>query len=74
MGIVKFKDNQGDTPASRIAYDVQAVAVAEKLTAMGEDARGYLIDKDVIKPDAMADWFPDEPDDEGADDAAPDNS
>jgi DNA topoisomerase IB len=60
MGIVTFRDNQGDTAASRIAYDVQAVAVAEKLTAMGEDARGYLIDKDVIKPDAMADWFPED--------------
>lgn len=58
LGVVKFKDNQGETAASRIAYDVQAVAVAEKLTAMGEDARGYLIDKAVIKPDAMGDWFP----------------
>lgn len=51
QGVIEFKDNQGDTPTSRIEYDVKAVAVAEKLAAMGEDYGAYLIDRGVVKKD-----------------------
>jgi hypothetical protein len=70
MGVARFKDNQGDTPTSRIDYDTKAVAIAEKLTAMGEDGRGYLIDKGVITQDDMAGLFNW---DDGDDDATTDN-
>lgn len=69
QGLVEFKDNQGDTPASRIAYDVQAVTVAEKLAALGEDYGAYLLERGVTKKDEF-DLFAsaDDEDDEGVDD------
>jgi DNA topoisomerase IB len=67
QGGVKFKENQGDTPNSRMDYETKAITNAEKLAALGEDYRGYLIDRDVLKVDEY-DLFAVPPDD-GADDA-----
>jgi len=49
QGTVEFKDNQGDTPNSRMDYETKAIANAEKLAAMGEDYGDYLIERGVIK-------------------------
>ena len=47
LGVVKFKENQGQTPEEAVDYDMKAVQVAEKLYMMGEDYKTYLNDKGV---------------------------
>ena len=69
MGPPEFRENQGETPTTRVAYDNTAADVATKLDAMGEDAAAYLQDKDVVpKPDPLADLFPEKPDPEPVED------
>jgi len=51
QGTVGFKDNQGDTPNSRMDYETKAIDNALKLEALGEDYGAYLIERGVIKKD-----------------------
>ena len=52
-GPAAFKENQGETPETRITYDTKAIDNALKLWQMGEDYQKYLEDKGVVTPD---DW------------------
>ena len=52
-----FKENQGETPTDRIAYETSAIDNALKLSEMGEDGRKYLVDKDVVNADDYSDLF-----------------
>lgn len=52
-----FKDNQGETPFTRVEYEAKAIDSALKLYNMGEDAARYLQDKDIVKRDSWADLF-----------------
>lgn len=56
-GAVEFKDNQGETPSTRIEYDTKAIANAKALWEMGEDHREYLEDKGVVAPDDFDKMF-----------------
>lgn len=67
LGIVWFKENQGETPQSRIAYEKLALENALILYQLGEDYAQYLEDKDVIKPDKFKELFNDR--DGGSDEA-----
>lgn len=60
QGIVVFKDNQGETATDRIEYDTKAIDNALKLQTMGEDAQGYLHEKNVLKKDDLDVVFDDE--------------
>lgn len=57
IGFKGFKDNQGETPYTRMEYEAKAIEAAVKLHAMGEDGARYLQDKDIIKRDSWADLF-----------------
>ncbi|AUR84232.1 protein of unknown function DUF1073 [Vibrio phage 1.052.A._10N.286.46.C3] len=57
LGVVKFKENQGQTPEEKVAYDMQAVLVAEKLYMMGEDHKAYLDDKGVTVKNDWDDFW-----------------
>lgn len=59
LGVVKFRDNQGETAASRMQYEAQAIDAALKLHTMGEDANTYLVDRDIIKRDDWESFFSD---------------
>ena len=65
QGIVTFKENQGETPSVRAAFDTIAIDNAVKLAGLGEDFRAYLEQKGVIQPDDFKEMFADE---------APDNN
>jgi hypothetical protein len=52
LGAIGFRDNQGETPSARMAYETQAVENAAKLHAMGEDANKYLQERGILEPDA----------------------
>jgi len=56
QGTVEFRDNQGDTPNNRMDYETKAIDNALKLQAIGEDYRGYLLDRGVTQKDEF-DWF-----------------
>ena len=60
QGVVKFKDNQGETPTGRIEYESKAIKNALDLQLMGEDYGKYLEDKGVVTPDDFASVFTDE--------------
>ena len=64
QGDIEFKENQGDTPQIRIAYDEKAIANALALSSMGEDGRTYLIDRGVITQDEFDVFFPPVEDDD----------
>jgi phage-related protein (TIGR01555 family) len=57
LGIVEFKDNQGDSPQARIAYEKEVIANALVLWQMGEDYGQYLNDKDVVKREKYDQFF-----------------
>lgn len=57
QGEVWFRENQGETPSTRIEYETKAIANAAKLFEMGEDFRQYLEEKDVIQPDDFSKMF-----------------
>ena len=60
QGIVKFKENQGETPQGRMDFETKAIANARVLYEMGEDYRLYLEDKDVLAKDDFATMFRDD--------------
>ena len=60
QGVVKFKDNQGETPTGRVEYESKAIENALNLQLMGEDYGKYLEDKGVVTPDDFASVFTDE--------------
>ena len=60
QGVVKFKDNQGETPTGRIDYEGKAIENALNLQLLGEDYSRYLEDKGVILPDDYDSMFNDE--------------
>ena len=64
QGEVWFKENQGETPNDRMDYETKAIANAEKLATMGEDHRGYLVEKDISKKDEFSTIFPDDEEDD----------
>lgn len=64
----RFKENQGETPASRIAYEKEAIANAAILHQMSEDAAMYLQDKGITEADPWRKFV--EGDDEEAEQAA----
>ena len=57
QGVISFKENQGDTPTSRIEYETKAITNATALAALGEDYRGYLKDKGVTVKDDFDEMF-----------------
>lgn len=59
LGPVKFKENQGETPAAKIDYESKAIENAIKLWQMGEDHSKYLEQKGVIEADEWEDLFSD---------------
>lgn len=59
-GEIWFKENQGQTPESRINYEQTAIANAKSLYEMGEDHTAYLEDKGVITKDDFKDMFDNE--------------
>lgn len=64
-GVTKFKENQSETPESKISYESKAIDNAVKLQALGEDYGGYLIEKGITTKDDYTSIFGDsEPDGE----------
>lgn len=63
IGAVKFKENQGETPNSRVEFESKAIDNAVKLWSMGEDYGKYLTDKGVIEPDNFEEFFGKDDDD-----------
>lgn len=57
LGEVSFKENQGESPQSKIDYESKAIENAFKLWQMGEDSSLYLEQKNVIEPDDWSDFF-----------------
>lgn len=57
LGVVKFKENQGDTPQARIAYEKQVIDNALLLFQMGEDYGAYLEDHDIVKREDYERFF-----------------
>jgi len=51
QGPVQFRENQGETPTTRIAYETQAIDNALKLQNLGEDYTAYLVDKGIVQVD-----------------------
>jgi len=50
-GRVSFKENQGEQPSERIAYEKSVVEIAALLWQMGEDYQKYLEDHGVTEKD-----------------------
>lgn len=48
-GVVKFKENQGDSPEARIEYETKAIANAKVLFEIGEDHGKYLQERGIIE-------------------------
>lgn len=61
---VCFKENQGGTASERLDFETKVIDNALKLETLGQDARQYLIDNDVIKKDPWADMFKPEEEEE----------
>ena len=59
LGLVSFRDNQGETPEKRILYDKTAIENALILHQMGEDYGKYLEQHNVIEPDNWEDFWKD---------------
>jgi hypothetical protein len=60
QGVVGFKENQGETPLSRVTFEKSALENAMMLQALGEDYSTYLLDKDITKKDEYREMFPEE--------------
>lgn len=60
QGEAWFKENQGETPNSRIDYETKAIDNAVKLSSLGEDYRKYLDDKGITQPDDFSLIFGDD--------------
>lgn len=54
---VWFKDNQGETAATRMVWETGAINNAKALYEMGEDHRAYLREKDILKTDDTSRFF-----------------
>lgn len=54
---VCFKENQGGTATERMDFETKVIDNAVKLDALGEDARAYLVEHDIIKDDPWAKLF-----------------
>jgi hypothetical protein len=63
-GPTTFKENQGETPTTRAAFDATVLANALLLFNLGEDYGRYLIDNGVTKPDDFGAMFSELDDDE----------
>lgn len=60
---IEFKENQGETPSVRVAYEKTCIENAKLLYDMGEDYAAYLEEKQVIpEPDLAKAWL--EPEEE----------
>ena len=57
MQPIEFKENQGETPASRIEYETKAIANAAVLATMGEDSNLYLEEKGILPKDNFDEMF-----------------
>ena len=57
QGQVKFKENQGERPSERMAYEKDAIVNAQILWSLGEDYEKYLISKGVIERDPIEEFF-----------------
>mgnify|MGYP003642861600 FL=1 len=60
LGVVSFKENQGQSASERIDYETKAVNNAKILWEMGEDHGTYLKNKDVVQQDDWEDFFSEE--------------
>lgn len=57
LGKIEFKENQGDSPQARIAYEKQVIDNALLLFQMGEDYGAYLNEHDVVKRENYDQFF-----------------
>lgn len=57
-GRVWFKENQGQTPTQRVAYEKTVLEVATLMNALGEDAHAYLDEKGLVPKDEFDLIFP----------------
>jgi hypothetical protein len=57
-GPVCFKDNQGESPTERMAFETEAIKNALALWQMGEDYGKYLTDNGVTTEDPFDLMFP----------------
>lgn len=55
--VAMFKENQGETPQSRMEYETKAIDNAIKLASLGEDYRGYLEEKNILYKDDLDGFF-----------------
>lgn len=56
-GRVWFKDNQGESPTERVAYESEVIKNAVLLWQMGEDYTKYLQDRDVTSVNTFEQMF-----------------
>lgn len=57
LGLMSFKENQGDSPQARIAFDKEVILNAKELHLMGEDYGAYLVEHGVMKQESYDDFF-----------------
>lgn len=57
LGIIEFKENQGDSPQARVAYEKEVILNAKELHLMGEDGSEYLAKHDVVKKEEYDKFF-----------------
>lgn len=57
LGKIEFKENQGDSPQARIAYEKEVITNAQMLWQMGEDYGAYLNEHDVVKRENYDQFF-----------------
>lgn len=67
QGEVSFKENQGDTPLTRVEYESKVLANAAQLSTLGEDYRSYLTGKGIVAKDEFDQVFGDIDDDDELD-------
>ena len=57
LGVIEFKENQGDSAQSRIEYEAKAIDNALKLFQMGEDHGAYLNEREIVKKEKYDEFF-----------------
>ena len=57
IGLVCFKENQGDSPQARVAYEKEVIINAKELFNIGEDYGEYLVKHGITKKEAYDDFF-----------------
>lgn len=60
MGTIEFKENQGETVATKMAYEKLVLENAKMLDELGEDFGEYLKDKGITSGDDWSEFFKNE--------------